>query len=52
MTTERLRYPGLPLNVIRLPMKRDPKFMVAIGLDEISKIQQLTRETISLYAKK
>ena len=27
------------------------KFMVADGLDEIAEIQQLTRETISLYAK-
>ena len=27
------------------------KFMVADGLDEISEIQQLTRETITLYAK-
>ena len=27
------------------------KFMVVDGLDEIAKIQQLTRETISLYAK-
>ena len=27
------------------------KFMVADGLDEISEIQKLTRDTISLYAK-